>query len=473
MRILILGDFSGRNRDSAAIEDCRPVKVDVDNFDAVFAKLAPALALRLDGELNLTFRQLDDFHPDALLKNADLFRGLTHIRERLLDASTFPQAAEELRGLIRLAPEPTATAPAMGEDDQNTFERLLGGSPALRAEAPAARSQSIVENTLERIMASYIVPDAPPFQDVYLNAVDAALAAKLREILWHPDFQAMESAWRSLWMLVANLSADEGLTLHVLDLGKQALFNAVSAASEGLTHSALYRLLVEQQVEGFGGEPWSVIVGNYRFGGGPEDVALLAACGMLAARAGGPFIAEADAELLGCAALAEMPDAHDWPGMALAASQRWHALRQSPIAPWLGLALPRVLLRLPYGAETDPIETFGFEEVELPPAHGAFLWGNPAFHCALLLGRAYLENGAAMQPGDFLQIEDLPAYTFRQDGERKLLPCAEICLPDRAVEKITALGLMPFLSHRNGNQIRLARFQALADPPVALRGFWN
>lgn len=478
MRILVLGDFSGRcsHREAlpSAIEGRSIHRIDIDNFDDVMARIGPRLRLQLDAEVDLTFRRTEDFHPDVLFQNLELFRGLARIKERLNDAATFPQAADELRSLMLVDAENQISdaGQATNENDQTTFERLLGGTGSEHDKLPEARAKSIVENTLEHIVARYIVPDAPPFRDIYLNAVDEALSAKMREILQHPDFQALEAAWKSLWALAANLETGENISLHVLDVSKDELFGAVSATGENLSRSGLYRLLVEHNTGGFGGEPWSVVVGNFTFGSSPQDVALLAACGLLAARAGGPFIAAADAGLLGCAAL---PDAepHDGPGMDPAAAKLWSAFRQSPAAPWIGLALPRILLRLPYGRETDPLESFGFEEVEPPFAHEAFLWGNPAFYCALLLGRSYLENGASMQPGDHLQIDDLPAYIFKQDGNAKLLPCAEVCLSDRAIEKILALGIMPFLSHRSGNSVRLARFQALADPPTALRGFWG
>ncbi|MEC4750113.1 type VI secretion system contractile sheath large subunit [Methylomicrobium sp. Wu6] len=475
MRILVLGDFSGRSPYRQGLEGHSILRVDIDNFDAVMARIAPRLHLQLDTEVDLTFRQMEDFHPDTLFQNLELFRELARIRDRLSDAATFTQAAEELRGMMQVTTEKPVSdvGRTKDEDDQMTFERLLGGQGADREEQAKVRAESIVENTLEQIVARHIVADAPPFKDIYLNAVDEALSAKMRELLHHPDFQALEAAWKALWALAANLETGENLSLHVLDVSKDELFDEVSAAGENLSRSGLYRLLVDQNAGGFGGEPWSVVIGNFSFGNSPEDVALLAACGLLAAKAGGPFIAAADPVLLGCGALAESPDPHDWAEMAPAAAKRWDALRQSPVAPWIGLVLPRILSRLPYGRETDPVESFAFEEAEQPFMHEFFLWANPVFYCALLLGRSYLENGGSMQPGDHLQIDDLPAYIFKQDGNAKLLPCAEVCLNDRAMEKILALGVMPFLSHRSGNIARLARFQSLADPTTVLQGFWS
>ncbi|MGJ0486952.1 MAG: type VI secretion system contractile sheath domain-containing protein [Methylomicrobium sp.] len=479
MRILILGDFSGKGIQRVAVRQAFGEhvihRIDINNFDAVMARIAPRLRLRLDTDVELAFRQMEDFHPDALFQNLEIFQGLARIRERLNADATFSQAAEELRSLMQVAVEDPAAeqAPSKAEDDQATFARLLGGSAVHSTGSHEDRVKSVTANTIGRLVAQYIVPDPPPYKDIYLKAVDEALGAKMRKLLHQPDFQALEAIWRALWTLVSNLETGENLSLHLLDIGKDELYGEVNAAAENLSGSALYRLLVGQNVGTFGGKPWSLVIGNFTFGSGPEDIAMLAACGLLASQAGGPFIAAADPGLLGCRALAESPDPHDWPGMPPDAEKRWAAFRQTPLAPWIGLVLPRILLRLPYGRDSDPLESFAFEEAVPPYSHEDFLWGNPAFFCALLLGRSYLERGDAMLPGDDLEIHDLPAYILKQDDGAKLLPSAEVYLNDRAMDKIMCLGIMPFLSHRNGNIARLARFQSLADPVAALRGFWS
>jgi type VI secretion system protein ImpC len=132
-----------------------------------------------------------------------------------------------------------------------------------------------------------------------------------------------------------------------------------------------------------------------------------------------------------------------------------------------------VLLRVPYGPRTDPIEAFDFSEVADPSEHEAFLWGNPAFACAGLLLRSFQERGWDMEPGDHLELDDLPAYTWTEDGEPHLLPCAETLLPERAVDSILAAGLIPLSSHRQRPAVRVVRYQSLADPPAPLAGPWS
>jgi type VI secretion system protein ImpC len=135
--------------------------------------------------------------------------------------------------------------------------------------------------------------------------------------------------------------------------------------------------------------------------------------------------------------------------------------------------MPRILLRLPYGDDTDPIEAFDFEELNPGRPHESFLWCNPAFGCALLLGQSFMESRWDMAAGEHLEIADLPAFSFEQDGEKQLQACGEVYLSQRAGESILEEGIMPFLSYANRNAVRLMRFQSIAEPAQGLAGPWR
>ncbi|HAS50392.1 MAG TPA: hypothetical protein DCS21_01020 [Gammaproteobacteria bacterium] len=215
-----------------------------------------------------------------------------------------------------------------------------------------------------------------------------------------------------------------------------------------------------------------MLIGDYRFNTEPENVALLAALGTLAAHAGGPFLTEAAPELLGAASTAALVDPGTWTPLPTERAENWQALRQCAIAPWLGLALPRVLLRLPYGRKTDPVEHIEFEEMPLGRDPDAYLWGNPAFVCARLIAATFAEKGWALSPGNVLELDDLPAYVYEDAGERVMQPATEALLSERAMQAVLSQGVMPLLGHRQRNAIRLARFQSLAEPAAALAGGW-
>jgi type VI secretion system protein ImpC len=291
-------------------------------------------------------------------------------------------------------------------------------------------------------------------------------------MLHHPDFQALEAAWRGLDFLVSRLETGARLKLYVLDLSKSELAADLNDTYD-LRNTGLYRLLVEQTVGTAGGEPWAVIGGNYTFGQTRDDAELLGRMARIAAAAGAPFIAAADSNLLGCESLAQTPDPDDWRVTRDEFGQAaWQALQNLPESAYLGLALPRFLLRLPYGKDTDALDQFEFAEMTGDPDHENYLWGNPCFACICLLGQAFSANGWDLQSGAGNDIDNLPLHIYREAGQTHIKPCAEALLTERAAEIIMSSGLMPLLSFRERDMIRLARFQSLMLPPTRLAGRW-
>jgi type VI secretion system protein ImpC len=223
-----------------------------------------------------------------------------------------------------------------------------------------------------------------------------------------------------------------------------------------------------------GGEPWAVIAGNYTFDRTREDAELLGRMSKIAAAAGAPFIAAAESNLLGCDSLAKTPDPDDWRSTGGEYGQAaWQALHELPEAAYLGLALPRFLMRLPYGTDTDPLEQFDFEEMADEIIHEDYLWGNPCFACVYLLSRAFSKFGWSLRPGAVQDIDSLPLHVYQETGETRIKPCAEVVLTERAAEIILDKSFMLLLSFRDQDMIRLVRFQSLALPPKPLAGRWK
>lgn len=487
MRILIMGDFSGRGLDSGIEESGqRPVvAVDVDNFEQVFARYAPTLHLPVAHESTeptvVQFQDLDDFHPDAMYERLDVFQSLRELRQRLLDPSTFEDAAARLRAAAAPGTSDVPRLPKSqdlspdSESDGQMLSRLLGQTPAASLEnRPVAATVSDKLTALIRdIVQPYIVPAAAPDQLQLVQSVDMAISAEMRRVLHDPSFQSLESIWRGVRWLLNELELGADLQLYLLDVTKAELQHDFACAREDGTSAVVYQRIVEQEVGVDGSQPWSLLVGHYSFGPEDEDCQLLAAMGHLASHAGGPMIAAASSSLLGCESIAASPEPTEWKALADEAGARWHALRQSTVAPWLGLAFPRVLLRLPYGQTTDQSERFRFEELSLAQDHENYLWGNPAIACALLIGKSFQERGWSMEPGDDLELGELAAHSYESDGETRLKPCAEVCLPERVANSIMEQGLMTLMSYKNRNAVRLMRFQSLADPVQTLAGPWR
>jgi type VI secretion system protein ImpC len=140
------------------------------------------------------------------------------------------------------------------------------------------------------------------------------------------------------------------------------------------------------------------------------------------------------------------------------------------------VALPRTLLRQPYGPRSDPVQLGGlpFEEAEGGGLSlSELLWGHPAYALARLLARSYLEAGWEMEPGDHLELDRLPSWTVQREGERELQPCAEVLLSQKQLEALASLGLMGFAASTRQNAVRLLRFQSIAEPSAPLAGRWR
>jgi type VI secretion system protein ImpC len=486
-QMALLGDFSGRS--SRGLRDAgpqlagrRPLLVDRDNFDEVLAKLGVAVRLQGAGgagAVDIRFRELDDFHPDRLYRHLEMFQSLRQTRDRLHNPATFAAAAAEVHswsqgrsaeaGRPPEAPPPELAALA----PEQLLDQIIGG-PLDRPAPTAAPQESTDWNAfLRSVAAPYSIPRPDPKQPELVAQVDAATGALMRAVLHHPIFQALEALWRSVHFLVRRLDTDHGLKLCLLDVSRAELESDLAAA-EDLGATGLYRLLVEQTVGTPGAAPWAVLVGHYSFAATTADVGLLGRLTQIAQRAGAPFLGAATPSFVGCPSLARTPDPDDWTtALEPETREAWEALRRLPAATCLGLVLPRFLLRLPYGKDTDPAESFPFEELPPGASHEDYLWGNPAMAAAYLFGAAFNHAGWQLRPGMVQDIDGLPVHVYQNDGESESKPCAEVLLTHRAADAILDRGIMPLLSVRGTDQVRLAAFRSIAEPARPLAGRWH
>lgn len=468
-RILLLADLSGRaqrNMEDATDLASRPcMRVDVDAYDSVLMKYAPRINWSI-GQLN--FKRLDDFHPDRLYSTLAVFQSLRSTRAKLNDPSTFAEMAEQLRSETPGQPSPDdrASEKSPAADD---FRRLMG-KPAERSLAVRpSPAKDALSAAIQKLVVPYILPAADPRLDQYLASVDMAIGDQMRAILHDPDFQALESTWRGIWDLVTSLELDENLELTILDVTKQEILEDLRSHMTDFSSSGIHRQWVDNAGGAPGGAPWSIIVGHYAFAYNKEDIGLLAGLGLLALHAGAPFIADAHASLLGCQTVSQFNKPSEWKTDLPLFDQ----LRKSPVAAWIGLAMPRILMRYPYGERSDEIDAFDFEELGDTPEHEHFLWGRSAVACAQLLGRAFQERGWSFSPQDCLDLDDLPAVTLHAETGKELKPCAEVFLSDRVGEAISRRGLIALMSYRHRNAVRIRNFQSISDPPAALSGPWG
>jgi type VI secretion system protein ImpC len=467
-RILLLADLSGRTqRHIGNVDDLhlRPsLRVDVDEYDSILMKYAPRIDWPI-GQIN--FKELDDFHPDHLFNELEIFKSLRETRERLKDPATFSDTARQLR-----SEKPRGLSPEITEDvepKEDVFSRLIGKPSEPSEQSKSSRPLDTISSMIRKIVEPYIVPEADPRLEQYISSVDMAITDQMRAILHHRDFQALEATWRGVWDLVTGLELDEDLELYLLDVTKQELFLEFSAHMTDLSAGGLYRQVADKGIGALDGGSWSVIVGHYDFEYSEQDINLLAGLGLLSSHVGAPFLANANPFLIGCKSFAEYLEPSEW----VSDLPLFNKLRKSSVSPWIGLAAPRVLMRLPYGKRSDEIEAFNFEELYGEPDHEHFLWGNSAVAIARQLGMAFKRRGWSFSPEDCFDLENLPSHTIHTEYGSELKPCAEVFMSERVGDEISRRGLIALMSYRNRNAVRIRNIQSISDPPISLSGPWN
>jgi type VI secretion system protein ImpC len=466
-RLALLGDFSGRANagtveTGAALAGRKPIKVDVDNLDTVLAKMKLSLALPLgeDGAtVAVPLAGLDDFHPDQLAENLDLFSELRTLRRNLANRATFDRAAKQVLAWSGEAPLPRPSRRARGsavatDRKLSEFSRLIGRKGPTAEEASA-------EDLMRRLVGPFIVPARDARQDALVGRVDAALSAAMRRVLHHPDFQTAEALWRGVEFLTRRIETGARMEIVLYDVSAEELA-ADLAAGDALEESGLYGMLVEQPALDAHQGSLSAVIGLYTFELAPPHADLLGRVAQIAAAAGAPFIAGIGPDPL------KLPFHEQHPMI----QDAWTALQALPAASYLGLAAPRFLLRMPYGKKTDPIDAFAFEEFTREEGLGGMLWGHPALLPGLLLAEIYTRQGAKMKLGSVMTVGDMPYYVyFDADGEQVALPCTERLYSERQAVQVAAYRVMPLLTLRGRPEVRLGGFASLAGS--TLGGFWT
>jgi len=478
----VLGDFSGRSDRVGpdAETSRRPIRVDRDNIRQVMSRLAPGCEASLgdaDGHVvSLRFTSMEDFHPDRLFQAVPLLDRFRQLREKLLSPVTFEEGAAEVRawGLLKHNEPVKPPQPAVAEPPPRSAASLLEQAisqtpPAVESRRPAPLPGDLAE-LVRRAAEPYRLAKPAPDQADVIACVDTVVGRLIRSVLHDPRFQAVEAAWRGLDFLVRRLPTGPRLKVFLVDVSLPELAADLGAA-QNIESSGIWRLLVEQTVGTPGGQPWGALLGNYAFGATTADLLLAGCLAKIAAGAGAPFLAGGSPRLFGCESLVATPDPADWRAeLPEKVGHAWEQVRSLPEAASLGLALPRFLLRMPYGPNGSRVESFAFEELPDPAEHESYLWGNPAFAGGYLLGQAFHERGWQMRPQNAMEIDDLPVYAYERDGEYEVYPCAETLLSERTAERILAAGLLPLLSIKGSGAARLLAWRSVAASGEGLAG---
>jgi type VI secretion system protein ImpC len=265
----------------------------------------------------------------------------------------------------------------------------------------------------------------------------------------HPEFQKLEAAWRGLHYFVMQSETSTQLKIRVLNVSKDEVRKDLEKAVE-FDQSALFKKVYEEEYGMFGGAPYGALIGDYEFGRNPQDIGLLEKLSNVAAAAHAPLFTAANSALMGLDSFTDLPNPRDLakkfetPDYA-----KWKSFRESDDSRYVGLALPHILMRLPYGPDTVPVETFNFKERVDGTDHSKYVWGNAAYAIGARLTDAFAKYGwcaaiRGVEGGG--RVDGLPTHTFRTDDGEIAMKCpTEIAITDRREKELSDLGFIPLV----------------------------
>ncbi len=487
LRILFLGDWSGRESRAAFVKPpkFKAFEIDRDNFETIMQKFSVNLLLNFESveknSLSLEFSEIDDFHPDRIFQTVPIFAKLRDIRRKLLSSNTFDEAAAEINSWLTSSKTVSTIEPELPEvvvnkqSSENLLDEILGS--AFEKDSVSV-GQTIPKSELSEFISQIIKPHVVQTdtieQSKLLLIVDEVISDLMRKILHHPQFQALESAWRGLYFFVRRVETDSALKIYLMDVTKEELSVDVKNAND-LTDSLFFDL-IETGISGnySDNEPWAIIGGNYTFTIDVSDAALLMRIAKIAENFNVPFISHISQDAVKFLLHNCLKDFNDKDLSDNSSTDKlWTAVRSGCGADYLGLVSPRFLARLPYGEQTDPIEAFFFEELLNFEQPNNYLWSNPSFACILMIVQTFTQSGLDISANFISEIENMPIHFYQEDNETKNIACTEISLKERDCLQLLNDGIMPLISFRSSDRIRLARLQSIAKPISALNGRWN
>ena len=315
-----------------------------------------------------------------------------------------------------------------------------------------------------------ISPDVVKSIEAMIAEIDRKLSEQINLILHEPDFQKLEGAWRGLHYLVNNTETDEMLKIRVMNISKADVGKTLKRfKGTAWDQSPIFKMVYESEYGTFGGEPFGCLVADYYFDQTPPDVELLGEISKTSAAAHTPFIAGASPTVMQMNSWQELANPRDLTKIFLTPEYAgWRSLRESEDSRYIGLAMPRFLARLPYGAKTDPVEDFDFEEITGAADHSKYTWANSAYAMAVNITRSFklygwcsrirgIESGGA--------VESLPVHTFPTDDGGVDMKCpTEIAITDRREAELAKNGFMPLLHRKNSDFAAFIGAQSLQKP---------
>jgi type VI secretion system protein ImpC len=372
--------------------------------------------------------------------------------------------------MAETASQPSALAGVQLEG--NEFATLLQKEFRPKSEEVKSAVELAVQTLAQQALAQtqLIGVDVVKTIQSMIAVIDKKLSDQINLILHHEDLQKLEGGWRGLHYLVNNTETDEMLKIRFMNISKQELGKTLKRyKGTAWDQSPLFKKVYEQEYGQFGGEPFGCLLGDYQFDHSPPDVELLGEMAKISAACHSPFISGASPTVMQMDSWQELANPRDLTKIFTTPDYAsWRSLRESEDSRYIGLAMPRYLARLPYGAKSSPVEEFDFEEDTGAADHSRYAWANAAYAMAVNITRSFkmygwcsrirgVESGGA--------VESLPVHTFPTDDGGVDMKCpTEIAISDRREAELAKNGLMPLIHRKNSDFAAFIGAQSLQKP---------
>lgn len=350
-----------------------------------------------------------------------------------------------------MAEKETKAAETVTTEEVSLLDDILTKGMRSRDEGQTKRNKDLISDFVREIMQGQLVLDKNLETSINarISQIDELLSSQLNEIMHHEAFQKLEGSWRGLHHLVFESETSTQLKIRVMNVNKKDLLRDLEKAPE-FDQSALFKKVYEEEFGTFGGAPFGALIGDYEFSNHPQDMLLLEKISQVAAAAHAPFVSAASPQLFGWDDFAQLTEVRDLAKIFdMVEYAKWRSFRESEDSRYVGLTLPHTLMRLPYGQNTVPTETFRFEEDVDGRDHKKYLWGNAAYSFGTRLTEAFAMYNwcvaiRGVEGGGL--VSGLPTHTFATDEGEVALKCpTEIAITDRREKEFSDLGFIPLV----------------------------
>jgi len=334
------------------------------------------------------------------------------------------------------------------------------------------RGKNLVKEFVAQVLdgSMTLARDADQMITARVAQIDHLISIQLNEVLHNAQFQKLEGTWRGLKYLLDQSETSPMLKIRILNASKKDLLRDLQRAAE-FDQSAMFKKVYEEEFGIFGGEPFGALVGDYEFSKHPEDMELLEKVSQVAAAAHAPFLSAASPELLNLTSFTTLDQPRDI-GKIFDSTEyaKWKSFRKSDDSKYVCLTCPRILMRLPYGKDTKPVDGFNYEEGVDGTDHSKYLWGNAAYALGARMTKAFSQYGwctaiRGVEGGGL--VEGLPTHTFQTDEGDVAIKCpTETAITDRREKELADQGLVSLVHQKGTDKAAFFSIQSCNKPAV-------